>query len=252
MLTIEEIMRLIGPVTSQLSAYRTPPSSNSAKDVDEKLRKFTNCYDEDIECFDANTSNIIFPNKKIFEERYRTVFRESPNLDAIVPRRFVITSSAHETQSKIKSVFVIDCETFKNLVKPIGGSLDGSTGLSDEIKEADLAVMYQVKALKHEDDENDRERGNMFLIHQAWFLMGDDEGLAKNRDICGNREDSLNNVLNGNNMKLISFNQVKKSKALSTFLDLARKMVENPEDLELFELSPQFLQATYFQTQNNK
>ena len=91
----------------------------------------------------------------------------------------------------------------------------------------------------------------MFLIHRAWFLMGDDEGLATNKAICGNREDSLNNVLNGNNMKLISFNQVRKSKALSTFLDLARKIVENPEDLEVFELSPQFLQATYFQTHNN-
>ena len=187
-------------------------------------------------CFDGNSKNVVFPNKSVFEERYRTVFRESPDLDAIVSRRFLLSSSAQTTPSSIvESVFVVDCETFRNLVKPIGGSLDGSTGLSDKIKEADIVVMYQVVPVERGLKINDK-----FLIRRAWFLTNDDDGLGKKLIVqCISEKSWQNNPFGGETMSQVSFDQIKTSKALTVFFDIAQKMVKSPGNLKVFD--PNFL-----------
>ena len=246
MIETEEIRYLIDPVMSQLSAYREPASYNLASEgVRRKLQKFIDCYHDDIECFDANTNKIIFPNKKVFEERYKTVFRESPDLDAIVPRRFLFSSTDQIASSSItESVFVIDCETFRNLVKPIGGSLDGSTGLSDKINEADIVVMYQVVPHESAFKINDK-----FLIRRAWFLTNDEEGLGKKLVSSCKSEKSMQKEPVGEiDMNMVFFDQVKESKALTTFFDIAQKMVKSPGDLKVFELPPKYLQDCYYRT----
>ena len=89
MFASERIRAMIEPVTSQLTAYRDK-SITSSGEVSNKLMRFVDCYHDDIECFDANANKIIFPNKEVFQERYKTVFRESPDLDAIVSKRFLL------------------------------------------------------------------------------------------------------------------------------------------------------------------
>ena len=244
MCATDDIKRLIEPVTSQLGTYREPPVLGS-EDVQKKVQKFVDCYHDDIECFDANSNKIIFPNKKVFQERYKTVFRESPDLDAIVSRRFLLSSSSQTTPTSIvESVFVVDCETFRNLVKPIGGSLDGSTGLSEKIKEAEIVVMYQVVPVESGLKINDK-----FLIRRAWFLANDDEGLGKKLTVqCMSEKSWQNNPFGGETMSNVSFDQVKTSKALTLFFGIAQKMVKSPENLKVLDLSPEYLQDCFRHT----
>ena len=238
---VKNIENIIEPVKLQLSAYRQPPSSNSSEDVEKKLQKFCDCYHDDIRCFDGNSKNVVFQNKSVFEERYRTVFRESPNLDAIITRRFLLASSDKSTDLEFAPfAFVIDCETFRNLVKPIGGSLDGSTGLSDLIQEADIVVMYKIVGKQREEHLDDK-----CLIQKAWFLTKDEEGLGKKKEALNKSGVSENKESNDDELTKISSDEVESSIALTNFLGIAREEMDCPNDLTLFELSQNYLQDHY-------
>jgi len=241
---VKNIENVVEPVKLQLSAYRQPPSSNSSEDVEKKLRKFCDCYHDDIMCFDGNSKTVVFPNKSVFEERYRTVFRESPNLDAIITRRFLLAFSDETTDiSSEPFAFVIDCETFRNLVKPIGGSLDGSTGLSDLIQEADIVVMYKIVGREQKEHFDDK-----CWIQKAWFLTKDEEGLGKKKVALNKSDVSENNELNGDELTMVSSDEVESSIALTNFWGIAREEVDCPNDLAFFELSQNYLQDHYDHT----
>ena len=241
---VKNIGNIVEPVKLQLSAYRQPPSLNSTEDVEKKLQKFCDCYHDDIKCFDGNTKNIVFPNKSVFEERYRTVFRESPNLDAIITRRFLLASSDETTNLEFEPfAFVIDCETFRNLVKPIGGSLDGSTGLSDLIKEADIVVMYKIVGKQRKEHLDDK-----CLIQKAWFLTNDEEGLGKKKVASNKSAVSENKELNDDELTKVSPEEIESSIALTNLLGIAREEMVFPSYLTMFELSENYLQDHYDHT----
>jgi hypothetical protein len=219
----------------------------NSREISNKLRRFVDCYHDDIECFDAVTKGIIFPNKDIFKQRYITVFRESPDLDAMIPRRFFLTSwdGNENTISLTNDAFFIDCETFRNLVKPIGGAFDGSTGLSDNIPEADIVVMYHV--VPTESAENDEK----FVIRRAWFFNQDEEGLAKRMVVSCDLSGSDTNESHGSNiqnMKSIPAAEINASKALTVFFNIAKEQIGSHKNLNVYELSSDFLQETYHPT----
>eukprot|EP00931_Biecheleriopsis_adriatica_P007790 TRINITY_DN109044_c0_g1_i1.p1 TRINITY_DN109044_c0_g1~~TRINITY_DN109044_c0_g1_i1.p1 ORF type:complete len:244 (+),score=35.41 TRINITY_DN109044_c0_g1_i1:19-750(+) len=153
---------ILAPVRQQLTAY---VSSDS-----DKLDRFCAAYSPAICCYDASSNSKLFPDYDAFRLRYETCFQNSPDLDAIITRRFVILAPSAPSDFG----YVIDCETFFNLVKPIGGKLDGSTGLSDKIERGSIVVMYEVAG-----------PGSSKTIQNAWFLP-DQEGLGKVEKSVGN------------------------------------------------------------------
>ena len=128
--------RALGPVQRQLAAY-------SSRGLANKLDRFLECYVLDgIQCHAVATDSstkVVLSGREQFTQRYGTCFRESvarhgegdsrKPLDAWVGRRFrfIVPSSDNDK----KQFFFADCETYRNLIKPIGGALDGSTGLSE-------------------------------------------------------------------------------------------------------------------------
>ena len=243
MFSARRIEALIEPVMSQLTVYRDQIFSESGNNT-HKLERFVDCYHDKIQCFDAHTKETIFPDKEIFRQRYATVFRESPDLDAAIPRRFLINIEDNNDSSSIETndAFFVDCETFRNLVKPIGGSYDGSTGLSEIILEADIVVMYHVVPIQ--DNQNQTEK---FVIRRAWFFTNDEEGLAKKMVVLHDQPESSideNVARDVERMKRVSDDQIKTSKSLTAFCEIAKELKGDTGALSVFELPSEFIQET--------
>ena len=138
--------RALGPVQRQLAAY-------SSRGVSDKLDRFLDCYALDgIQCHAVatdSTTKVVLSGREQFTQRYGTCFEKSvakegeeasAHLDAWVGRRFRFTVPTSDDKDKAPFFFA-DCETYRNLIKPVGGALDGSTGLS-EPGGGDIVVLW--------------------------------------------------------------------------------------------------------------
>ena len=131
------------------------------------------------------------------------------------------------------------------MIKPIGGAFDGSTGLSDNIPQADIVVMYHV--IPKDSERNERK----FVIRRGWFFSQDEEGLGKKMivscDLCGSgKEDSA--PVDIRDMRSISPAEIDTSKALSLFVNIAKQHGGAHEKFYMYELCSKFLQDTYYRS----
>ena len=103
------------------------------------IADFLDCFAPDVVLHDLTSDSVKLQGES-FAQRYGAVFEHSEALHADVTARVTVAHAGAEWS------YAIDFEQFSGLLAPVGGALDGSTGMSDQPAAADIVVMYEVNA----------------------------------------------------------------------------------------------------------